>query len=137
MHFLRPLFIALQLLTRIPIKNIDHISDKEMGYSILYYPFVGLAIGSFFYLILRITNVFDYPDLMAILLTVFWVLITGALHLDGLADSADAWLGGFGDRQRTLDIMKDPSCGVAGVTSIVLLLLLKFVTLSLLIQQNN
>jgi adenosylcobinamide-GDP ribazoletransferase len=54
------------------------------------------------------------------------VVLTGALHLDGLADSADAWVGGLGDRERTLSIMKDPRSGPVGVVSVVLILLLKF-----------
>jgi len=54
------------------------------------------------------------------------VLVTGALHLDCLADSVDAWLGGYGDQQRTLEIMKDPYSGPAGVVALVLVLLLKF-----------
>ena len=58
-----------------------------------------------------------------------WVLITGALHLDGLADSADAWLGGYGDPQRTLEIMKDPYSGPAAVVVLILVLLLKFSSL--------
>ena len=41
----------------------------------------------------------------ALLLTA-WVLLSGGLHLDGLADSADAWLGGFGDRERTLALIE-------------------------------
>jgi adenosylcobinamide-GDP ribazoletransferase len=49
--------------------------------------------------------------LQAALLLALWVLLSGALHLDGLADSADAWLGGFGDRERTLQIMKDRAAG--------------------------
>ena len=55
-----------------------------------------------------------------------WVMVTGALHLDGLADSADAWLGGHGDREKSLRIMKDPQSGPAGVVAVVLLLVLKF-----------
>jgi adenosylcobinamide-GDP ribazoletransferase len=51
--------------------------------------------------------------------------LTGGLHLDGLADSADAWVGGMGDRERTLAIMKDPRSGPAGVSALVLVLLLK------------
>ncbi len=51
---------------------------------------------------------------VAVLVLAVWVGLTGALHLDGLADSADAWLGGYGDRARTLAIMKDPYCGPAG-----------------------
>jgi adenosylcobinamide-GDP ribazoletransferase len=65
----------------------------------------------------------------ALLLTV-WVLLSGGLHLDGLADSADAWLGGFGDRERTLTIMKDPRSGPIAVVVLVLVLLLKFCALA-------
>ena len=50
--------------------------------------------------------------------------------MDGLADSADAWLGGFGDKQRTLDLMKDPTCGPSAVIVLVLVLLLKWLALS-------
>jgi adenosylcobinamide-GDP ribazoletransferase len=63
------------------------------------------------------------------LLVTAWILLTGGLHLDGLADSADAWIGGLGDREKTLAIMKDPNCGPAGVSAIVLIILLKFVSL--------
>lgn len=66
----------------------------------------------------------------AALLLVFWVLATGALHLDGLADSADAWVGGLGDRERTLAIMKDPCCGPAAVVALVVVLLVKFAALA-------
>ena len=59
-----------------------------------------------------------------------WVALTGALHLDGLADSADAWIGGMGDRERTLAIMKDPRSGPAGVVAVVVVLLLKFAALA-------
>jgi adenosylcobinamide-GDP ribazoletransferase len=72
----------------------------------------------------------------ALLLTV-WVLLSGALHLDGLADSADAWLGGFGDRERTLTIMKDPRSGPIAVVALVLVLLLKFAALLALIEQGQ
>ena len=63
--------------------------------------------------------------------------MTGGLHLDGLSDSADAWIGGMGDRAKTLMIMKDPNCGPAGVVAIVLIMLLKFVTLYTLISANE
>ncbi len=47
-----------------------------------------------------------------------------------MADSADAWIGGLGDRERTLEIMKDPRSGPAGVVTLVLVLLLKFAALA-------
>lgn len=65
------------------------------------------------------------------------MLITGALHLDGLADTADAWLGGRGDRERTLRIMKDPQSGPAGVVAIALALLVKFAVIVYLQQHQQ
>jgi len=63
-----------------------------------------------------------------------WVAITGGLHLDGLADCADAWVGGFGNRQRSLAIMKDPAAGPIAV--LVLLLLLKWSLISSIIEKQ-
>jgi adenosylcobinamide-GDP ribazoletransferase len=74
------------------------------------------------------------PLLQAALLTATWALITGGLHLDGLADSADAWVGGHGDRERTLAIMKDPRSGPAAVSTLALALLLKFTALTVLVK---
>jgi adenosylcobinamide-GDP ribazoletransferase len=68
--------------------------------------------------------------LTAGLVVLAWVVLTGALHLDGLADSADAWIGGLGDREKTLAIMKDPRCGPAGVVALVLAVLLKFAAIA-------
>ena len=45
--------------------------------------------------------------LLAAIVLALWIWLTGGLHLDGLADTADAWVGGFGDKLRTLQIMKD------------------------------
>jgi adenosylcobinamide-GDP ribazoletransferase len=69
-------------------------------------------------------------------LLALWVLATGALHLDGLADSADAWVGGFGDPQRTLDIMRDPRCGPVAIAVVALVLIAKFATLEALLATN-
>jgi adenosylcobinamide-GDP ribazoletransferase len=70
--------------------------------------------------------------LSAAIVLVAWVFCTGALHLDGLADAADAWVGGHGNRERTLAIMKDPYCGPIAVAAVVCVLLLKFSALAAL-----
>lgn len=59
------------------------------------------------------------------------------MHLDGLADTADAWVGGFGDKLRTLQIMKDPSCGPIGVLSLVIICLLNFIVYVLIEQHQS
>ncbi len=121
---LRPLLIAIAFLTRLPVPPLGRVSDRESGASLAAYPLAGALIGALLYLAAALTQALP-PLLAAALVTVLWALITGALHLDGLADSADAWVGGMGDTARTLAIMKEPSCGPAGVTAIVGALLLK------------
>jgi adenosylcobinamide-GDP ribazoletransferase len=130
-----PFWIALQFLSSLPIRLPGMPAPQELGRSLLFYPLVGLLFG----VILWALNwlLLGAPALLnaALLLTV-WVLLSGALHLDGLADSADAWLGGFGDRERTLTIMKDPRSGPIAVVALVLVLLLKFTALLALIEQE-
>ena len=131
-----PFWIALQFLSSLPIRLPGMPEPKELGRSLLFYPLVGLLFG----LILWGMNIAlaGAPLLLhATLLLAVWVLLSGALHLDGLADSADAWLGGFGDRERTLTIMKDPRSGPIAVVTLVLVLLLKFAALLALIEQGQ
>lgn len=131
-----PFWIALQFLSSLPVRLPGMPSPRETGRSLLYYPLVGLVLGVVLY---GANAVLSGAPLMlhaALLLTV-WVLFSGGLHLDGLADSADAWLGGFGDRERTLTIMKDPRSGPIAVVTLTLVLLLKFCALLALIEQHN
>lgn len=120
-----PLLVALQFLTRIPVRLPHTPSPRQLGQSLLWYPLVGLLLGSLLYgLALGIDLV--APTLRASLLLATWVWLTGALHIDGLGDTADAWIGGRGDRDRMLTIMKDPRSGPGAVAVIVLMLLVKF-----------
>lgn len=78
------------------------------------------------------------PDyLQAAIVLTAWVFLTGGLHLDGLADCADAWTGGLGDRERTLELLKDPLCGAMAVLALVLTLLLKFACLTVLLAEGQ
>jgi len=135
---IKAFFIAMGLLTRIPVPKIFYFSEKDneklFSWSVLFYPSIGLLIGGLLLLLSWALSFLSFPShglIEAGLLLTVWVLITGALHLDGLADSADAWLGGYGDKERTLDIMKDPYSGPAAVVILILVLVLKF---SLLIE---
>ena len=86
----------------------------------LWCPAVGLIIGLVLLLLALLLKSVG-ASVAAAILVVAWVIMTGALHLDDLADSADAWLGSHGDRGRALEIMKDPACGPAGVVAIFLI----------------
>jgi len=131
-----PFWIALQFLSSLPISLPGMPQPRALGRSLLYYPLVGLLFGVLLWGLNALLA--DTPLLLhAALLLTAWVLLSGGLHLDGLADSADAWLGGFGDRERTLTIMKDPRSGPIAVVALVLVLLLKFCALLALIEQQH
>jgi adenosylcobinamide-GDP ribazoletransferase len=131
---LRPLLIALQFLTRLPVKAGDW-SDRDVGRSMLFYPLVGLLLG---FALASVALVLHggATGVVAAVLLALWVFATGALHLDGLADSADAWIGGFSDPERTLDIMRDPRCGPVAVAVVTVILIAKFAALEALVATN-
>lgn len=128
-----PFFIALQFLTRVPLRLSRMPTPQESGRSLLWYPAVGLLLGAALWALAALLG--GSPALLAAALVLTaWVLITGALHLDGLADCADAWIGGHGDRVRTLAIMRDPASGPVAVAVVVLVLLLKFAAVAALLD---
>ena len=120
-----PFWIALQFLTVFPIQLKQMPSKQQNGQSLLFYPVIGLGIGLVLYTIAL--GLSALPSmLLSSLILVIWIWLTGGLHLDGLADTADAWVGGFGDKERTLKIMKDPACGPIGVLSLIIVCILKW-----------
>lgn len=136
MKLLQPFLIALQFLTVIPVRLPDKPSSKQIGQSLLFYPLVGLIISGLLLITAWLSNT-QSPSVSAVLILTVWVALSGGLHLDGLADSADAWLGGLGDKAKTLLLMKDPTSGPIAVTILILLLLIKFVMIVELLTHNN
>jgi adenosylcobinamide-GDP ribazoletransferase len=128
--------IALQFLTRIPVSHHFVADDRALGYSVLFYPVVGLLLGALLATLAALLTGSPSPLAAALVITA-WVLLTGGLHLDGLADCADAWVGGFGNPQRSLEIMKDPTSGPIAVAVLVLVLLLKWSALMALLDQHR
>ncbi|MDH5785754.1 MAG: adenosylcobinamide-GDP ribazoletransferase [Chromatiales bacterium] len=132
---MRPFWIALQFLTRLPTPSLTSVTPVESGRSLLFYPLVGLLIGVLLYFVSLLTTYLS-PLLTAAVVVALWLWLTGALHVDGLADMADGWVGGQGDRERTLAIMRDPYCGPMGVSAVVALLLLKFAALTVVVTTS-
>ena len=130
-----PFWIALQFLTTFPVQLKAMPSKQQNGQSVLFYPLIGFIIGAILCAVALLLQVIP-AILSASLILVLWIWLTGGLHLDGLADTADAWVGGFGDAERTLKIMKDPACGPIGVLSLIIICLLKWSALYLLIQKQ-
>lgn len=132
----RSLLLALQFLTRLPVPEMRAVEDRDIGRSQLWYPLVGLLIGLLLAVLAWVLT--STPHLLrAALVLAAWVAITGALHLDGLGDSADAWMGGLGSRERTLTIMKDPYSGPGAVVVLVIILLIKFAALESILNAGD
>ncbi len=131
-------WFALQFLTRIPVP-VRYPTDAEVQrQSFYWHGVVGLVIGAFLWLLANcLQPVLPFPLLTAAIILFAWILMTGALHLDGLGDTADAWLGGYGDKNKTLLIMKDPTSGPAAIVWIGMVLLIKFAAIAALIQQQQ
>ena len=128
-------WIALQFLTTFPVQLKAMPTPQQNGQSLLFYPVVGLIIGAILFTVASVLHAVPIVLLSSILL-VIWIWLTGGLHLDGLADTADAWVGGFGDAERTLKIMKDPACGPIGVLSLIIICILKWSAIYLLLQKQ-
>lgn len=129
--------IALSFLTRIPVPQTLNYEPMQMARSVLWYPLVGLLIGALLALVFVALSLLQLSSFVsaAILLTL-WIVITGALHWDGLADSADAWLAG-GDKEKTLLILKDTHCGVAAVVIVGVCLIMFCAVLQSVVEQEN
>jgi adenosylcobinamide-GDP ribazoletransferase len=125
--------LALQFLTILPVGQLRVDDEDQLSLSVLYYPLVGAVIGVFLVACALLSEGLFSPLLAAVIIVALWLAITGALHMDGLADSADAWMGGLGSRSRTLALMKDPTCGPVAVATVVLVLLLKVAAIAQLL----
>jgi len=117
---------AVQFLTVIPLRR--DVTPKELGYSLLYFPIVGLGIGAALFGLDRLFVLFLPTALGSALLIVALVLLTGANHLDGFIDSCDGIVAGRSPQER-LTIMRDSRVGGFGVVGVLCLLLVKYISL--------
>ena len=111
-------------MTTLPIKLPDNWSAGDSGRAAVWYPLVGLIIGALTWLAWTGARLLFSPLLAGVLALLVWVVLTGGLHLDGLADCCDGLLASV-TRERRLEIMKDPHVGAFGVIGLILVLLLK------------
>jgi adenosylcobinamide-GDP ribazoletransferase len=123
------LLLATQFLTRLRVPSPRAISERDVASSAWWFPVVGALVGTLVALVVFGAR-FHGPLLAAALGVVAWSWITGAMHLDGLADLADALGAAHRDPQRFLAVLADPHAGTFGIVSIALVLLLKFALLA-------
>jgi len=120
---------AIMFYTRIPVpKNINH-SDELLNKSTKYFPLMGWIVGGFGALVFYL-SLFILPFTISVVLSmVATILLTGAFHEDGFADTCDAFGGGW-TKGKILEIMKDSRIGTYGTVGLILILFAKFLCLS-------
>lgn len=133
---MRGFILAVQFLTRLPTPQLRDLDAAELPRSAQWFPLVGVIIGALLAGALWLGSRID-PWLGALLALLLWAGITGALHLDGLADLADALGAAHRDRERFLAVLADPHLGTFGVLSLVLQLIAKLVLLMLLARSQQ
>lgn len=116
--------LALQFLTIVPVR-IKHFYEKKMAEALLYFPVIGLLLGL---TLAGCAGLLDWMNLeplsIDIVLVILLAVFTGGMHLDGLADTADAILSRK-PKDEMLRIMRDSHTGVMGILSIIIIILLK------------
>lgn len=117
--------IALQFLTRLPLPRMS-VSEAEFAVSMRWFPAAGLVVGAIVCLGANAGAHLD-PWVGALAAVALWVFVTGALHLDGLGDIADAHGGAHKDRDRLREVLADPHVGSFAVAAIALQLAAKLV----------
>ncbi|WP_042463893.1 adenosylcobinamide-GDP ribazoletransferase [Neobacillus dielmonensis] len=127
MKFIRGFLIGVQFFTAIPITKAFPMDAEHLKMTIRVFPLLGLLQGIIYsltiYLMVEFTPFSHLAS--AFLLWLVTILLTGGIHLDGWMDASDAYFS-YRDREKRLEIMKDPRTGAFGVLSIIILLSSRF-----------
>lgn len=125
--------IALEFLTPLRLRRVEQWDDRSFGLAMAWYPLVGLLLGAVLLLIDRGLEQLLPSGPAAALLVAALALLSGGLHLDGVADTADG-LAMQGDRAGRLGVMSEGNTGPAGVMALVIVLLVQWAALASLVS---
>lgn len=114
----------MRFLTAAPVPGLPPMKEANIARSIAAFPLAGLLIGTFGVAVGWVSGWLWGAELQAVSVVLAWMVLTWGLHLDGLADSADA-LFSWRPRERKLEIMKDSRVGTMGVLALIGGVLLK------------
>lgn len=114
MNGLYSMLIAVSMYSRIPVPTVTW-SRQRMGYVMCWFPIVGVIIGIALKIWIEVADYFKFgPEISGIVGLAIPVLVTGGIHMDGFLDTWDA-LSSCMDREKKLEILKDPHLGAFGV----------------------
>jgi adenosylcobinamide-GDP ribazoletransferase len=119
---------AVRYLTIVPFPGREHGSLERLGRAAAWFPVVGLGIGAGLVVVEHVATRLFPQVLAALLVVTAWKLVSGGLHLDGLADCVDGLVGR--DPAHRLAIMRDSRIGAFGALGLILFLLLEIAALT-------
>lgn len=122
---MKDFFTGLQFLTRIRVIEQTDWSPDSFGRSVKYFTVIGAVIGVILAGLNHILSQILPLHVLAAVIILTEIVLTGGLHCDGFMDTADGVFSGR-SRERMLEIMKDSRVGANGVVAFVLLVLLKY-----------
>ncbi len=126
---------AIKFLTIFPIDPRNKIIPLNMGLTMVWFPAVGLLIGALLVAVYFLLIMWFPSPVADALILVVYIIITGGLHLDGLADSCDGIFGGY-DKENRLEIMRQSTIGTFGVLGLICILGIKYICLHNLIYDG-
>jgi len=119
---------ALAFLTRIPIARRTVIDAKDVARSSRWFPLVGALLGGIYIAAMLLLGPYLPPFVVAVIIVGLEALLTGMMHLDGVADTADGFGGGL-TRDDVLRIMRDHAIGSYGAGALIFVIALKLATI--------
>ncbi len=125
-NILKGFALAVSMLTTIPFFKVHNFYNGINGYAVMFYPLVGFLLGVILYGVHTALDPYFASTHLGVIIFVLWVLLTGALHLDGFSDTID---GLYVKKEKALEVMKDPHTGGMGMIFSVSFLILKASTL--------
>ena len=132
---MKPTLAAIAFLTRIPVGRVASFESSDVSRSAAWFPLIGLLLGAIYGGAGVLLRPYLPLGVIALLLVAIDALLTGALHLDGLADTADGF-GGGKDREDVLRIMRDHHIGSYGAVAVILVIALKVTSYSILLTHS-
>lgn len=117
------LLIAVSMYSKVPVPSVRW-SRERMGYVMCWFPIVGVFVGIALLIWTKVGCLLHIsPEMLGIVAAALPVLVTGGIHMDGFLDTCDA-LSSYGEREKKLEILKDPHIGAFGVMACGLYLLI-------------
>lgn len=124
-----PLGEALRFLTLLPVPGLPAMGVDRIGRAVAWFPLVGLVVGAIGLAFGALAGAIWNDGVQALVVVVTWMLVTGGLHLDGLADTFDGMLS-WRSREQRLEIMRDSRIGTMGALAVFAVLAGKLVLIA-------